>query len=177
MEEPVCSLPPLFQASPELPVQRRIEHLLDVPERPDAGPDLAHPGQIERLKRADRTDVEMQSATPAGTRRGELLIPEQDGAGDDPRPELKEHHGSRRRMQPRRAVRKHAAGLRQIAPKAIRLDLRNTLAAKAANLVAHRPNPHRGDATQSFNPLPARICRMHFSIRDSRVLDCLAPEK
>ena len=30
---------------------------------------------------------------------------------------------------------------------------------------------------QSFNPFPLRICCIHFSILDSRVLDCLAAEK
>ena len=29
----------------------------------------------------------------------------------------------------------------------------------------------------SFKPLPLRICGIHFSILDSRVLDCLGAEK
>jgi hypothetical protein len=30
---------------------------------------------------------------------------------------------------------------------------------------------------RSFIPLPARILGMHFSMRDTRVADCFAPEK
>src|SRR5438445_8905828 len=92
-------------------------------KRAHARPNAPHRIDIQRIERADGIDIKVERAAIPADRALEFFIPQEQRACDDAGLELKQHHGARLRVQPRRWVSKPPVAGREVAEKATLLHL------------------------------------------------------
>ena len=94
----------------------------------------------------------MHRAGAAAARAGELLVADEDGAGDDAGLKLEQHDGAGRRAQARARVAESSAALGQVAEEEPPLHIFDAPAAETLEAVAHREDPHAGDVLSHAAP-------------------------
>src|SRR5688572_19410650 len=82
----------MFQPAPQGRVERRIQMLLDVPEAAEAGPDFSHRLHIERIEGAEGANIKVERAAVTAFGFLELLIAQENRAGDDASAILEQHN-------------------------------------------------------------------------------------
>jgi hypothetical protein len=122
-----------------------------MPEGAEAGPDLSHRCDVERIECAEGCDVEIHLPAIAAAGAVEFLITQENGAGDDSGAELKEDNRSRVGVQAGGLVAESAVVFRQPAEEDLLLYLFNGSPAKAFDPVAHGQNANGGDVTSHDN--------------------------
>jgi len=138
-------------------------------KRPKPRPHLPHRFRIDRLKRQKRPQLKIKNPPAPLPCPPKFLIPNQNRAGDDTSPKLKQHHRPRPRIQPRRPIPPPPPTLRQQPPKIPLLNLFNRPPTKPRDLIAHRQNSdcrdflgHGQDSKRRVLTWMHRMDRMKF---------------